>query len=165
MERFGRLARFVAGAMTALFAGLQVAQAATCALADEATALNTRVLQSELMVAALTCGENARYGAFVKKFEPILVANGNALRHYFKRAYGGAGETRMNRMVTQLANAASMRSMGQGKAVYCASRASLFSEVLALGAHDLPAYVSRLSYAGDHGVRPCTQQAAGERAR
>jgi hypothetical protein len=165
MEPFGRLTRLAAAATAVLFAGVNVAEAAACALADEKAALDTRVLQSELMVAALTCGENARYGVFVKKFEPILVANGDALRHYFRRAYGGAGETRMNRMVTQLANAASIRSMSQAKPAYCASRGQLFSEVLALRTQDLAGFVSRLSYTGEHGVRPCTQQAAGDGTR
>ena len=157
--------RLAATAMAVLFAGVNVAQAAACALVDEKTALDTRVLQSELMVAALTCGENARYGVFVKKFEPILVANGQALRQYFNRAYGSAGETRMNRMVTQLANTASIRSASQARAAYCASQGRLFAEVLALRTGDLPGFVSHLSYIDEHGVRPCTQQAAGDGAR
>ncbi|MGB8273988.1 MAG: hypothetical protein WCF16_01820 [Alphaproteobacteria bacterium] len=169
MTKFGRFTRrstrAVAAAAAAVLALMDVASAATCALADEKIALDTRTLQSELIVAALSCNEKARYGAFVKKFEQVLVANGDSLRQYFRRAYGAAGETHMNRLVTVLANGASARSMGQNNSVYCANEAALFTQVLALSPQELPVFVARLTFADDHGITPCTQQASREAGR
>lgn len=165
MKRFGRAARIVAGASALILLGINIASAATCALSDEELALDTRVLQSELMVAALTCNEQASYGAFVKKFESVLVSNGNTFREYFQRTYGAAGESHMNRMVTRLANNASAHAMSLSAAAYCASQSTLFSQVLALSPRDFPAYVTRLGFVAEHGVRPCTQQAARDERR
>ncbi len=103
MKKCRRLAR-VAVAVTALQFAASTVWADTCASAAEKTAFDTRVLQSELMVAALSCGENARYNSFVQKFESELVANGNALRGYFARNYGKSGEDVLDRFITRIAN-------------------------------------------------------------
>ena len=90
----------------------------TCALPAEQAALDTSVLQSELVVAALSCGANSQYNGFVQKFESELVALGAAFRNYFARIYGPNGEDRMDQTVTRLANIAEVRSMGLGPQ-YC----------------------------------------------
>ncbi|MGZ9107161.1 MAG: hypothetical protein ACXW3M_15440 [Rhodoplanes sp.] len=91
-------------------------------------ALNTRVLQTELMVAALSCDEQQRYNAFVTNYRSHLEAQGASLRAWFGRAYGSASESELNAFVTKLANDASKRSLDA--ASYCASVGALLSEVL-----------------------------------
>lgn len=120
-------------------AALAIALAATgpaeagrmaCVTAREEVALNARVLQTELMVAALACGEAKRYNAFVTTFRREIAAQGSSLRRLFGRAYGSAGKSQLNAFVTRLANDASVRSAAGGGR-YCAAAASLMTEALA----------------------------------
>ena len=55
------------------------------------TALNTRALQTELMVAALSCGNRIHYNAFVIKYQGDLVKHGRSLQSFFQRKHGAAG--------------------------------------------------------------------------
>jgi hypothetical protein len=83
----------------------------------EKEAVAFRYLQTELMVAALSCGRQeyrAKYNTFVIRYRPALKRNGRALRAIFKRNYGSAGKRRLDDYVTRLANEASMRSMRRG---------------------------------------------------
>lgn len=90
---------------------LAMAQA-SCRNATELQAIAVRMLTTELMVAALGCtgatedSFRNRYGSFVQKFGPDLVRNGSALKTQYARL---GGESRMNMMVTQLANLAEQR--------------------------------------------------------
>ncbi len=80
----------------------------------EREAINFRLLQTELMVAALSCGRDdfkSKYNTFVVRFRPALRHNGRALRAIFRRAYGHNGKRRLDKYVTRLANEASVRSM------------------------------------------------------
>lgn len=80
----------------------------------EREAINFRLLQTELMVAALSCGRNdfkSKYNNFVVRFGPALRRNGRTLRAIFRRAYGHNGRRRLDTYVTRLANEASVRSM------------------------------------------------------
>jgi hypothetical protein len=135
-------------------------RAATCALPNEHAALSTRVLQSDLMVAALTCGERNSYNSFVTKFEAELVAHGKALRQYFTRAHGKGGRSEVNRFVTRLANKASARSIAQGSRAFCTAASSLFKEILGIESADLRTFVAQRPHAGDHGIRSCAVKAS-----
>jgi hypothetical protein len=54
-----------AAAATLIFAETAAA-AGTCSLPNEQAAIDARVLQSELMVGALSCGHQSQYNAFVR---------------------------------------------------------------------------------------------------
>lgn len=101
----------VTAAVMAVLPGLASAQGA-CRNANELQAIAVRMLTTELMVAALGCtgatedSFRNRYGSFVQKFNTDLVRNGSLLKSHYAR-YGG--ESRMNMMVTQLANLAEQR--------------------------------------------------------
>ena len=71
-------------AVVAALAGGQ-AIAADCARPQELHALNTRVLQTELMVAALACGYQAGYNRFVGAFRHDLIEQGGTLRATLER--------------------------------------------------------------------------------
>lgn len=131
---------FITGvAAVALFSGQAVAD--ICADPLDQTAVRTKTLQTELMVAALRCDGNKRYNAFVHKFERDLVAQGSRLKTYFKQAYGAKSERRLNRFVTFLANSASLRSLDMGNG-YCASAHALFDEVLDRDSGGLAVYAA-----------------------
>jgi len=164
MKKCRRLARAVVVATAAQLAASNFALAATCATPAEKAAIDARVLQSELMVAALTCGENARYNAFVQKFQPELVSFGNTLRSYFSRAYGRRGETQLNRFVTRLANGATIRRTRYTMPQYCTSAVNLFNNVLAVDATGLRDYVGQTPFVQSSGIEGCPVQASREAA-
>ncbi|MDX2145550.1 MAG: hypothetical protein SFV19_19515 [Rhodospirillaceae bacterium] len=74
-----------------------------CASSQEADAIYVRHLQSRLVVAALSCGQQEAYNAFVTRHKADLGLHGPKLIAYFQRA-GGAKA--LNSFVTELANAA-----------------------------------------------------------
>ena len=164
MKKCRRLAKVAMVVTAAQFAAANVALASTCASPIEKAAVDARVLQSELMVAALTCGENARYNAFVQKFQSELVGFGNSLRAYFNRAYGKSGEHEMNRFVTRLANGATMRRTQYTMPQYCASAVNLFNAVLAVDKSGLRDYVAHTPFVRQSGIKSCSVQAADEAA-
>ena len=88
-----------------------------------------RALQTELMVAALTCQIRPEYNAFVTQFKKTIVRNGAALRSYYSRNFGEESERRLNAYVTQLANKASQQTI-DARGDYCDQTKDLYSEVL-----------------------------------
>src|SRR6188508_3349280 len=94
------LAGVIAAATLAL-AGAS-ASAMECATADEVEAFKLRHLQSQLMLAGLSCNQREAYNTFVLAFRPQLATAGGSLIRYFERTGGGA--TALNRHVTEIAN-------------------------------------------------------------
>ncbi|MGH8613491.1 MAG: hypothetical protein ACREYF_16115 [Gammaproteobacteria bacterium] len=107
---------------------VDTAWAEACAQPHERTALSARVLQTELMVAALSCGNRLLYNAFVRKFRDDLVKQGHSLRLFFARHYAGRGEKDLNILITRLANEASQRSNAD-RAAFCSQASSLFRQL------------------------------------
>ncbi|MBO6948990.1 MAG: hypothetical protein JJ855_13495 [Rhodospirillales bacterium] len=103
-------------AITALMAGSAVA--ATCNDGSDKAAFHVRALQTDLMVAALTCEARPEYNSFVRKFRASLVDHGMALKVLFKHLHGGKAEKALNAYVTALANRASQRSISH-RDQYC----------------------------------------------
>lgn len=160
MKTSRRLARWALVATAAQLAVTNIALAGTCASPSEKAALDVRVLQSELMVAALTCGENARYNAFVEKFHPQLVGFGQALKSYFARAFGTSGEYQMDHFVTRLANDATTRRTQFSMPQYCSNSVNLFNAVLGVDSGALGDYVTQTAFAGGSGIESCPVQAS-----
>ena len=100
--------------------------------AQEVAAVNARLLQTEMMVAALTCDLRSQYNTAVRAFEKDLVRHGKILRKIFRRDHGSSAQRRLDKYITQLANDASARS-NIDRATYCRTATSLFSNVLASG--------------------------------
>ncbi len=159
-SRHGRRLR---GALAALGLTLPLAapvQAANCAGPAEEAAVYVRVLQSDLMVAALTCNARHHYNAFATRFQPELIRHGQALNGFFSRLYGARAEQKLNGFVTYLANDASMRSLAIG-GDYCRRANAVFDTVLALDPSELGAFsTARLAAATPPRRIACT---AGER--
>ncbi len=140
-------------------APLGPAKAALCHTPQEEAALSARMLQTEFMIAALSCDQRANYNAFVTKFESELVPLGRALRQMFKRAYGGAAKQELNGFITSLANQASQRSI-TGWSGYCDNASNLFLEALALEPGALKTFATAQLFTRWHGVEPCSLQAS-----
>lgn len=133
------------------------AAAPYCANAREHMALTARVLQTELVVAALACGQKAEYNAFVNRFKTVLVERGGNLKSYFRRSYGGAANRHLDALITDLANRASQRN-NEHSGLFCAGAAKLFTALADVGgapAQALDVVAHELPNAGDHGVEPC----------
>lgn len=131
------------------------AEAAVCARASEQPALSARVLQTQLMVAALACGESGRYNDFVRKFSPELSARSRTLMALFERQYGRGAESQLNRFVTVLANAASARSATTSR--FCTDAVVLFDTLQ----QTEPALFTEVAlsqpFAGTHGITTCRE--------
>lgn len=164
MKKCRRLAQVAVIATAAQFAASNVALAAACATPAEKAAVDTRVLQSELMVAALTCGQSDRYNAFVQKFEGELVRFGKTLRSYFARAYGKGGEHAMNRFVTRLANDATVRRTQYSMPQYCSASVNLFNSVLAVDTASLRDFAGQTPFVASSGIEGCPVQASRDSA-
>ena len=153
--------RFLAANLT--FIGLLLitpAAQAKCANALEAEALDVRVLQSDLMVAALACNQQPEYNAFVKKFSGSLSDHGQALRGYFTRIYRGGAERKINRFITDLANDAAQRSLNTPEDEYCETTRSMFQQVDKLMPWQLAKVVEYDATVKRHAVERCNGQFA-----
>jgi len=121
--------RFIVG--TSLLALVSTAALAEdCSSPVYKSAFSVRSLQTELMVAALTCQAKTDYNAFVTKFKKILVRNGKVLRNYYTLEFGSESEQYLNAYVTRLANKTSQRSIDERDS-YCDQSRELFAEILA----------------------------------
>ena len=123
----------IGAAAIAALCGFSNATLAQQINAREQAALDVRYLQTELMVAALSCGRpefHQHYNVFVTKFGNSLKQHGTILKSYFTRQYGSQGNNQMDRYVTRLANEASLRSMQQ--ASFCQDSIALFQRVAEL---------------------------------
>jgi hypothetical protein len=139
----------------AAVASARPAAAQVCAGPGDAAAVNARALQTELMVAALTCGEQERYNQFVTRFKSELGEQGRKLRQMYNRAYGGAGEAQLNRMVTRLANEASQRNLADPSG-FCTKTSNWLVEALFIPPADFPKLINKPEVTGLHGVSGCS---------
>jgi hypothetical protein len=107
-----------------------VAQSAGALNATEAEAFAFRRLQSELMVAALSCRDSrhhTHYNTFVKRFRPALKTNARVLKAYFTRLHGPMATRKLDDYITHLANEASLASMGDAN--FCANALRRFEAI------------------------------------
>lgn len=140
-----RHALFGAAAL-AVLCGLSNTAAAQPLNAREQAALDVRYLQTELMVAALSCGRpdfHQHYNAFVTKFGGSLKRHANVMKSYFSREYGAQGTVQLDRYVTRLANEASLRSMQQ--AAFCQDSVHLFERVTAIDPASLDGFSAAIA--------------------
>ena len=111
--------------LTAILLSLP-AQAAVCAKQAEFQALNMRALQSELMVAALSCDQDRHYNWFAKQFSSELSGYGTHITAFFNRHGAKNGDKLLNDFVTKMANRASRASLGRPQPQYCREVGSLY---------------------------------------
>jgi len=113
----GKALGFAIGiALASVSAGSAIA--ASCEVRPDKAAFHVRALQTELMVAALTCDARPQYNSFAKKFQNTLVDHGQALKQVFRVSHGATAEKALNTYITTLANRASQRSITK-RSSYC----------------------------------------------
>ena len=120
--------RLLLSGIAALLAGPAIAQ--SCLQPAERTAFEVRALQSQLMVAALSCGRDADYNAFVRKFQGDLAASYRGIQGHFRRTAGNAHQRELDGFITQLANAHSQDGIRAGSQ-FCPLVTPLFQLALA----------------------------------
>jgi hypothetical protein len=142
------LKRIISACLAASFFAAPVAEAATkCATAKERTAMRVRVMQTELMVAALSCRAvpgrdfTGQYNAFVQRHGEKLVTHGRILTSYFQTRYGEGYRKKLDAFITALANDASRRSMNS--ATFCDESVQLFQEVASVDRNGLETWSER----------------------
>ncbi|MGD9637678.1 MAG: hypothetical protein AB7U85_01295 [Alphaproteobacteria bacterium] len=87
-----------------------------CLTETERKAFSFRALQTNYMVAALSCENMLEdYNVFINKFHSTFVENGEVLKKYFARCYGIKGRYNLDQFVTILANKMSMFSLKDAK--------------------------------------------------
>jgi hypothetical protein len=98
-------------------------------------AMHVRLLQTELMVAALQCRNvptydfSSKYNSFVMQFSSPLTQNANVLKDHFRKNYGANHMTQLDRYMTRIANDAGQRGANLG---YCQQMVPIYDKVLAL---------------------------------
>lgn len=128
----------------------------SCAEATDAAALRTRMLQTELMVAALSCNQKEDYNSFVVRYRPQLKENGTALKRYFNRSYGNRSSQELNSFTTRLANEASKRSLSDiGK--FCSDAKAVFSALETMPSVEFTTFVADRPTADAHGMSVCSK--------
>ncbi|MBV9538262.1 MAG: hypothetical protein JOY70_04950 [Acidisphaera sp.] len=146
------MSRFLCFATGAALLLSSAAQARCTSPADQVT-FELQGLKSELQVLTLSCSMDARYNAFVRRFQPRLGQDEKDFSAYFHRAFGGAGQREQDAYVTLLANAHAEESVGQGSD-YCARNALIFDELAAL-----PSDGDLIPYVAGKAVVPATAEA------
>ncbi len=122
-----------------------------CVSGDVESALELRMLQTDLMVSALSCKQSANYNAFVKGDQKTLMWAHKTLQGYFRKR---GGEKSLNAFITKMANESSRRSVAD-IARFCADTGVVYGRVLAKDRGDLRAFAAALPSAKLHGVQTC----------
>ena len=107
------------------------ALAAGCLQSSDHVAMDVVALKTQLMVTALTCKQDERYNAFIRKYQPELQREDRSLTTYFTRSYGRSAQKQRDDYVTQLANSQSQSGLRQGS-LFCDRNVGTFDEVMAL---------------------------------
>jgi hypothetical protein len=95
-------------------------------------AFNVISLKSALMVAALSCGDQPQYDAFMTKFQPHILAEQRVMDRYFYKASGPySGRKMEDNFTTLLANNQSVSGIAQGR-TFCLNSQAEYTAVAAL---------------------------------
>lgn len=128
--RFG-LATAVAALTLGVGAGSAFSQQA-CLTREEAIAVKARVMQTELMVATLSCvravDQSHKYNAFMERHSAELQRHNRIIQQHFARVGGGNPQRRYDTFTTALANDASNRSMANP--TFCHDTTELFDSIV-----------------------------------
>ncbi len=133
--------------------------AGRCARSDEVTAIAATSVQQQLMVAALTCNQVARFNQFQTNFGPELRISDRTLMRMFLRLYGRRGAAEYHAFKTRLANNSEMRSI-RGNHVFCEAASGVFEAALAPAKPSLAAFVSQVPVEDPSPVDSCQMTVA-----
>lgn len=99
-------------------------------------AFNVISLKSALMVAALSCEDQAKYDAFMSAFQPYILSEQHVMDAYFYKASGPySGRQMEDNFITLLANNQSISGIGQGR-TFCLNSQAEYTAVAAMKTPD-----------------------------
>lgn len=138
---------------------LQPADAATtkgkpCVTTQEMAALDGRVLESDLLVGALSCGQSEPYNSFMQKFRPVMTERARTVQAMFQRFYGKSSGREFDAFVTRLGNDSALRSI-QMQLEFCRLTMDVFEEGEVTPANAYDVLLSKPAFAGRHGYAAC----------
>jgi hypothetical protein len=137
-----------------------LAQGATCARPNEASALHTAFVQQQLMVAALSCNAIPLYNQFVTAYQKDLFAADRSVQAYFRRLNAKTGTSDYHAFKTRLANNSSRTSINH-MGEYCERAQAMFKEALAAESRPtLAAFVATQPYQVD--IAACEAQTVAQ---
>ncbi len=138
---------------------MQPAEAATtkgkpCVTTQEMAALDGRVLESDLLVGALSCGQSEPYNAFMQKFRPVMSERARTVQAMFQRFYGKGSNREFDAFVTRLGNDSALRSIKM-QLDFCQLTMDVFVEGEVTPANAYDVLLSKPAFAGRHGYAAC----------
>jgi hypothetical protein len=101
---------------------------AQCLLPTEKIAFDVRALQTQLMIAAITCNQRDDYNRFVVGHQRDLADAYNQIISHFARVYGGDGQDQADTYITDIAN--SQSHDGIANTSFCNHMKPLFYQAL-----------------------------------
>lgn len=119
----------IAGLITASIAGPAFAQ---CMQPVERPAFDVSALQSQLMVLALTCGQQDEYNRFMTTHRSVVFSAYTDVQRHFRRA---GGPRAYDAYSTNTANIHSQAGISQGS-LFCTNQQTLFPAALAARTRD-----------------------------
>jgi hypothetical protein len=126
--------------------------ASSCADPRERNSITVRTLQTQFMVAALSCGAREEYNAFVTHYRPHLSDHGRTLKRYFQRAYGGGSQRALDHYVTELANQASRFSIAD-RTAFCSYSVGNMNRLLSASPEERARLLRKLAEAPEVAAR------------
>lgn len=112
------------------------------------TAFQMRMLQTELVVGALSCKMTPRYNEFVTSYKPDLMTAHRALMKFFGR------ESRLEDYKSKTANESSQRSLAN-ITEFCLYSSALYDKLLGPEKPNLAQFVAAEPVANRHGQNVC----------
>jgi hypothetical protein len=125
-----------------------------CVTQAEMTALAGRVLETELLVGALSCSQAPQYNAFMEKFRKPQHERARTLQAMFARMYGKGAQREMDAFVTRLGNDSALRSL-ELQIAYCQSTWDLFEEASTVSEADYDRLAGKPWIVGRHKYQAC----------
>ncbi|TCI00949.1 hypothetical protein EJV46_00380 [Roseococcus sp. SYP-B2431] len=134
------------------------AQSSACLQPAEKTAFDIRALQSQLMVVALTCGQQDDYNTFVTRHQRELATAFRNVAGHFRRTAGSQHQRQLDQYITNLANGQSQVGISRGS-FFCREQSGLFQQATAAAT---PVELSQLSVAREVpqaiSTQPCPER-------
>ncbi len=125
-----------------------------CATPAELNAIASRILETELLVGALSCAQSTQYNAFMEKFRKTQNEQARTLQAMFKRMYGKSSQRELDAFITRLGNDSALRSL-ELQLAYCQGTYDLFEEAASLAEADYHRLTAKPSLAGRHPFPAC----------
>ena len=149
--KFSRVALLIAASMLVVVPTVQAKKKPAeppCIKGKVLTAFQMRMLQTELVLGALSCKLTPRYNEFVMAYRPDLMSAHRSLMSYFAR------ESKLEDYKSRTANEVSQRSLAN-ITEFCVYSSALYDKLLGPEKINLAQFVAEEPSANRHGQNAC----------